>query len=174
MAFCTIYGNIGGSCTGEENHMHTELRDVTASCNIRIDKDARWYYEDKEIINPHILTAFCDALEKDDEGRYRLVIKSEVCYVQVEDTPFIVASIRGDNDSGLFVLLNTSAMHPLDPSTLCIGKDNVLYCTLQDGMRVRFSRAAYYTLALMMEEDDDGTIVLKIKDTVYPIYPADT
>ena len=156
--------------SGKGVRMHTELRDVTAGCAIRIDKDGHWYYEDKEIINPQILSAFCDALEKDDDGRYRLVIEPEVCYVEVEDTPFVVASIRGDIHDGLSVLLNTAAVHKLDPATLSIGENNVLYCTLQDGMKVRFTRAAYYTLALMMEEDDQGNITLKVNGTSYPIY----
>lgn len=150
--------------------MHAELRDVTPGCNIRIDKDGRWYYEGREIINLQILSAFCDALEEDSDGRYRLVIEPEICYVEVEDTPFVVAAIRGDTDNGLFVLLNTAAVHKLDPLTLSIGENNVLYCTLSDGMRVRFSRAAYYTLALMMEEDEEGNVCLRVGDTTYPIY----
>ena len=152
--------------------MHTKLRDVTSGCAIRIDKDGRWYYEGREIINHQILTAFCDALEEDGDGRFRLVIEPEVCYVEVEDTPFVVSSIRGDTDNGLFVLLNPAAVHKLDPLTLSIGEDNVLYCTLPDGMRVRFSRAAYYTLALMMEEDTEGNIVLKTGNAVYMVHQA--
>ncbi len=150
--------------------MHTELRDVTPGCNIRIDKEGRWFYENQEIINENILSAFCNALEKDGDGRYRIVIEPEVCYVEVEDTPFVVASIRGDTKNGLSVLLNTSAVHELDPSTLSIGESNVLYCTLPDGMRVRFSRAAYYALALMMEEDEAGSIVLKTGNAVHMIH----
>jgi len=150
--------------------MHTELRDVTSGCAIRIDKDGRWYYEGREIINHQVLSAFCDALEEDVDGRYRLVIEPEICYVEVEDTPFVVASIRGDTDNGLSVLLNTSAVHKLDPATLSIGENNILYCTIPDGMKVRFSRQAYYTLALMMEEDDQGNVCLKVGDTIYPVY----
>ena len=152
--------------------MHTEFRDVTSGCAIRIDKDGRWYYEGREIINPQVLSAFCDALEKDVDGRYRLVIDPEICYVEVEDTPFVVASIRGDADNGLSVLLNTSAVHELDPATLSIGENNVLYCTLPDGMKVRFSRQAYYTLALMMEEDAEDNIVLKTGNAVHMVYQA--
>jgi hypothetical protein len=40
-------------------------------------------------------------------------------------------------------------------------------------MKVRFTRSAYYNLALMMEEDENGIIVLKIRDTVYPICPSE-
>ncbi|HOO45220.1 MAG TPA: DUF1285 domain-containing protein [Deltaproteobacteria bacterium] len=149
--------------------MNTQFRDVTEHCPIRIDKEGRWYYEEKEIINENVLLAFCNALEKDPEGNYRIVIESELCYVDVEDTPFVVSSIRGEKETGLYVLLNTSAVHELDPSTLSIGKDNVLYCTLPDGMKVRFTRAAYYLLALMMEEDDQGNITLTVGEKTYPV-----
>ncbi|MBN2298580.1 MAG: DUF1285 domain-containing protein [Deltaproteobacteria bacterium] len=149
--------------------MNTQFRDVTEYCLIRIDKDGRWYYEDREIINENVFLAFCNALEKDPEGKYRIVIESELCYVHVEDTPFVVSSIRGDKENGLYVLLNTSALHKLDPSTLSIGQKNVLYCMLPDGMKVRFTRAAYYMLALMMEEDEQGSITLTVGETVYPI-----
>jgi len=151
--------------------MKQGLRDVTESCSIRIDREGRWYYEGNEIINPMVLRAFCQALMRDDQGRYCIVIEPEVCYVEVEDTPFVVSGVRGDPQVGLYVRLNTLDTHPLDPSKLSIGKDNVLYVTLPDGMKVRFTRPAYYSLALMMEEEG-GYIVLKIKDTVHPICPA--
>jgi hypothetical protein len=56
---------------------------------------------------------------------------------------------------------------------LSIGESNVLYCTLPDGMKVRFSRAAYYTLALMMEEDEEGNVCLRDRDTTSTIYTRD-
>ena len=152
--------------------MHTEFRDVTEHCLIRIDKEGKWFYEENEIINPHVLHAFCKSLEKDENGRYRIVIKQEICYVQIEDTPFVVATIRGDKEKGISILLNTCDQHKLDPSTLKIGDQNVLYCCLEDGMKVRFSRAAYYQLALMMEEDEKGVISLTVEDTTYRVYPS--
>ncbi|MDX9761744.1 MAG: DUF1285 domain-containing protein [Desulfomonilia bacterium] len=147
----------------------SELRDVTDSCRIRIDKEGTWYYENQEIVNPLVLLTFCNALQKDEEGRYRIVFQSEVCYVDVEDTPFVVASIRGDQETELLVLLNTGETHKLDPATLSVGEQNVMYCLLPDGMKVRFSRAAYYLLALMMEEDEEGNIVLRMGESTYRV-----
>lgn len=157
--------------TGTRVIMKHGLRDVTESCRIRIDREGRWYYEGSEIINPMVLRAFCQSLQSDSQGRYCIVIEPEVCYVEVEDTPFVVSGVRGDPQVGLFVRLNTLETHPLDPSTLSIGQDNVLYITLPDGMKVRFTRPAYYSLALMMEEEE-GFIVLRIRDTVHRICPA--
>ncbi|MCU0577613.1 MAG: DUF1285 domain-containing protein [Desulfobacterota bacterium] len=151
--------------------MKQELRDVTGNCSIRIDREGRWYYEGNEIVNPMVLRTFCQALRKDGQGRYCIVIEPEICYVEVEDTPFVISGVRGDPQVGLYVRLNTLETYPLDPSRLSIGKDNVLYLTLPEGMKVRFTRPAYYSLALMMEEAD-GFIVLRIGDTAHPICPA--
>lgn len=146
-----------------------DMIDVTETCKIRIDKEGKWYYNENEIVNPLILESFCNCLEKDEEGRYRIALGQEICYLEIEDTPFIVASLRGEPETGLSVLLNTGCLHELDPDTLCIGVDNVMYCTLSDDMKVRFSRAAYYMLALMMEEDEAGNIVLKTGKKNYRI-----
>lgn len=151
--------------------MINELRDVTPYCRIRIDKDGKWYYENNEIINPLVLRSFCDALNKDEHGKYRILMDSEICYVEVEDTPFVVSTIRGDPQCGLYIRLNNMKTHPLDPELLCFGEDNVLYMILPDGMKVRFTRPAYYALALMMEEDDIGNITLMICDKSYQIFP---
>jgi hypothetical protein len=158
-------------CAGSP--MDSEQRDVTSSCRIRIDKEGKWYFEGNEIINPLVLRAFCEALETDEEGRHRVVIRDELCYIEVEDTPFVISAIRGDQAVGLYLRLNTLETFPLDPTRLCIGQDNVLYATLENGMKVRFTRSAYYSLALMMEEDQRGNIILKIKDIPYPICPVE-
>jgi hypothetical protein len=151
--------------------MTGKFRDVTPYCRIRIDKEGRWYYENNEIINPLVLRSFCEALERDAQGRYLIIMESEICYVEVEDTPFVVSSIRGDPRYGLYLRMNTMETYPLDPGQLFFGNDNVLYTTLPDGMRVRFTRAAYYALALMMEEDDEGNIILMICGKPHLIYP---
>lgn len=152
--------------------MESMLRDITSSCRIRIDKEGKWYYEGNEIINSLVLRNFCDSLERDADGRYRIVMVPEICYIEVEDTPFVVSAIRGDPLTGLFLRLNTMKTYPLEPEKLRIGEENVLYAILPDGMKVRFTRPAYYTLALMMEEDRCGNIVLKTGDAVHPICPA--
>lgn len=145
------------------------VRDVTPWCRIRINREGRWFYEDQEIINPGILQAFHEALQQCDDGRYRIVLGREMCYVEVEDTPFIVTTLRGDNFQGFTLILNNGKAYALDPATLIIGRDNVLYARLPDGMPVRLSRPAYYHLALAMEENPDGEIFLRIGQHIYPI-----
>lgn len=143
--------------------------DVTKNCRIRIDKEGTWYYQDNEIVNPLVLDFFCCALEQDEDGRYLIVLDKEICYLEVEDTPFVVTSLRGESDTGLSLLLNTGSVYELDPETLSIGDGNVMYCRLPSGMKVRFSRAAYYMLAHVMEENEKGDIILKIGEKAYCI-----
>jgi uncharacterized protein len=146
---------------------HSNLRDVSANTRIRIDKDGRWFYEENEIIHPTILKLFCDSLETDGYGRYRIIVENELCYIDVEDAPFIVRTIRGDSECGLELLLNNQRTEPLDPETLFIGCDNIMYARLANGIPVKFSRAAYYHLALMMEENETGFICLMVKGKSY-------
>jgi len=150
------------------------LRDITQSCRIHIDKDGRWFYEGSEITHPYILNTFYSALEKDEHGRYRIVIKPEVCYVDVEDTPFVITSVSGDSEHGYYITLNNSKVYKLDPSKVWVGDNNVLYTRLPDGMKVRFSRVAYYDLALKMEENETGDVVLNVGGHTYKIYSGDS
>ncbi len=145
------------------------MRDITPWCRIRIDYEGRWFYEDKEIINPGVLQSFSEALELCDDGRYRIVLGNEICYVEVEDTPFVVMTVRGDNAQGFMLILNSGRAYPLDPATLTIGRDNILYALLPGGMPVRLSRPAYYQLAMAMEEGPNGEIFLQVGQQRYPI-----
>jgi uncharacterized protein len=149
----------------------SKLRNITEACKIRIDKDGKWYYQGSEIVNPLVQDIFSNALGVDGEGKYRIILENELCYVEVEDTPFIVKTIRGELETGLSILLNTNKMCKLDPENLCFGDGNVMYCILPDGMKARFSHAAYHMLGLMMEEDSEGNIILKMEDRAYQISP---
>jgi hypothetical protein len=59
----------------------------------------------------------------------------------------------------------------LDPATLEVGRDNVLYCRIRGArFSARFSRPAYYQLARFIEEDADGTgFYIELNGTVYPV-----
>jgi len=146
-----------------------KLRDVSSDTNIRIDRDGRWFYENSEIIHPTILKLFCDSLEMDAAGKYRIIVENELCYINVEDAPFIVKSLYGDCSSGLTILLNSQYSEELDPETLFIGKDNVLYARLASGIPVKFNRSAYYQLAMLMEEDENGEPCLKVRGNIFKI-----
>jgi uncharacterized protein len=134
-----------------------------AICDIFIDKNGTWYYRGAEMKRREIVNYFYDNLKRDANGRYMIELPEEEgdrCYVDVEDTAFVVRSVHGrspnpENGTGISLCLSDDSEEKLDPSTLRVGQDNVLYCSVKKGrFSARFSRASYYQLAENIEYDD--------------------
>jgi hypothetical protein len=135
--------------------------DEIPPCFIRIDRDGRWYHHGAEMIHRPIIRLFYQNLTQDEEGRYIIELKGERCYLEVEDTPFVVRTITHKQEAvgeERFILaLTDDSEEPLAPETLFVGGENVLYCRVRRGtFRARFSRPAYYELARHVVEKDDG------------------
>ena len=131
--------------------------DITP-CNIRIDKEGNWYYQDLPIINKKIYLYLNQSLALDPSGRYILSMDGEKCYLEVEDTPFVIQEVCLPSDSGqspsLVVKLNDGTEERLKADTLRVGHDNVLYCKVKEGLyEARLLRNAYYQLAEFLEQD---------------------
>jgi uncharacterized protein len=125
-------------------------------CDIRIDKDGTWYFKGAEMFRREIVNFFYENLQRDASGQFRIELPGESgdrCFIDVEDTPFVVRSVhelRGQKGqiNGFSVALSDDSEERLDPATLRIGLDNVLYCDVKNGkFQARFSRAGYYQLA---------------------------
>ena len=143
-------------------------------CNIRIDKEGKWYYQGLPIINENIYRQLNQCVIKDKEGRYLLEMDGEKCCLEVEDTPFVIQSVGVDRlpsgDTALRVTANDGNNEVLDVSTLRIGEDNILYCKIKAGMfDARFTRAGYYQLAQFLQQDEKGyCLVVENKKTPLP------
>ena len=130
-------------------------------CNIRIDKDGIWYYRGAEMFRREIVNFFYQNLRRDESGRYLIELPNDRCYLEVEDAPFVVKSVqrsvsKTDSRLAIHLLLSDDTLEPLDPETLRIGKDNVLYCTIKNrSFDARFLRASYYQMAEDIEYDED-------------------
>ncbi|MBN1906551.1 MAG: DUF1285 domain-containing protein [Deltaproteobacteria bacterium] len=128
-------------------------------CMIYIDKDGKWFYNGAEMINRAIVLDFYSHLTIDDSGIYIIKRGNETCFVEVADTPFIVTRVDFEKMEGvervhLFLIDETE--ETLAPETLIIGNENILYCTIKQGLfMARFSRAAYYQLASRIKEEGD-------------------
>lgn len=126
---------------------------------IRIDKDGVWYYGEEEIFRKEIIFFFYANLKCDQTGRYLIELNDERCYIDVEDAPFIVKSVNRksletDDREMIYLSLSDGTVEQLEPHTLRIGKENVLYCDIRKGLfEARFSKAAYYQLADYIEHD---------------------
>lgn len=143
-------------------------------CMIYIDKDGRWYYEGAEIIRREIVLHFYRHMELDSRGRVIINWKGQRCYVDVEDTPFVVQrTAHVVNEKGrqprYDIYLNDGTREELAPESLRIGKDNVLYCRVKNGrFPARFSRPAYYQICEFIQEQE-GAFFLPFKGKKHEI-----
>src|SRR5579871_4980242 len=121
------------------------------SGRISFRRDGNWYSDDERIDNPRIAMLFSRSLRQDPDGRWFLQVAEERAPVTIEDTPYVVRAIEEEPD-GVAIVLNDGAREPLDPETLEVGVENVLYCRVKEGrFRARFLRPAYYHLSSRFE-----------------------
>lgn len=140
----------------------TQPSESIPPCLIFIDKDGRWYHEGAEMIHREFIRAFYQNMELDSAGRYLIAWGGTRCYVDVEDTAFVVRGVSVEiapehRPVRVQLHLSDDTEESLDPDTLHVGKDHVLYCRVKSGaFPARFNRPAYYQLAEFIEEDDRG------------------
>jgi hypothetical protein len=134
-----------------------------SSGKIKFGKDGLWYSDDEVIPNQAIRRLFSRTLIVTPEGRARLELGEDKADVIIEDTPWVVTRVDGDASTGFRVTLNDETIEPLDPASLRIGADNVLYCRVKSGLHeARFLRPAYYELTRHAETDAGGEAVLHV------------
>lgn len=131
-------------------------------CMIYVDKEGSWFHKGAPIIHRELLLLFYQCIHVDDQGRYIIKFKNQVCRLDVEDTPFVVLRtdyLRSSGDGGTerFILhLVDDTKEELAPETLWIGPDHVLYCKIKGKKFIaRFSRPSYYQLADHIQEEPE-------------------
>ena len=138
---------------------------------ISFGKDGWWYANDERIQNRRINVLFSQHLHKTAEGVYEITIGWDKVTVVIDDAPFVVTQVTGNSAQGLILRLNDESEEPLDPTTLSISRDNVLYCRVKGAEHAaRFLRPAYYQLAEYVQEDEkNGTFGLRLRNHTYAI-----
>jgi len=140
---------------------------------ISFRRDGHWYVDEERIDNPRIALLFSRSVGRAPDGSYFLQVGDERALITVEDTPYVVKSIKGDAHQGFSLVLNDETVERLDPGSLSIGADNVLYCLVKQGQhRARFLRPAYYHLSQSLHADDNGGFFFAIMGKRYPVRPA--
>jgi len=151
----------------------TDANDIPP-CLIFIDKEGRWFHKGAEMIHTAYIRLFYENITLDDQGRYLIQWAGETCYVEVEDTAFVVRRVSFDpgrhpGSSRFMLTLSDETEEALAPDTLYVGNENVLYCEVKEKrFPARFLRSAYYQLAEHVVEED-GTYVLPLNGKTYPI-----
>jgi hypothetical protein len=155
----------------------TEQCESIPPCLIFIDKEGRWYHRGAEMIHREFIRLFYENMTLDPEGRYLITWDNSRCYVDVEDTAFVVRRVSLEREDGrrpsrFQLSLTDDTEEALAPDTLRVGKDHVLYCRVKSGaFPARFNRAAYYQLAEFIEEDSRGYF-LALNGQRYYIAPS--
>lgn len=146
---------------------------------ISFRRDGLWYADDEVIENKRIALLFARHIRRGDQaaGQESWVVDLGIdCQpVVVEDTPLVVVQVEKGASSGdqlsLDIRCNDGVVERLDPNTLRIGNEDVLYCQVHRGERglfdARLLRPAYYTLAEFFELNDEGSVVLRLGDQSY-------
>jgi len=158
----------------KEHDPEAEVTDIPP-CLIFIDKEGRWFHKGAEMIHREIIRLFYEHMSVDSLGRYVIEWAGERCYVEVEDTPFVVRGIEyqahsEDHEDRFMLFLSDDTQEQLKPDTLYVGKENVLYCKVKDGrFPARFLRPAYYQMArYILEENGQFFISLNGRKYVIP------
>jgi hypothetical protein len=145
------------------------------SGKISFRRDGNWYSDEERIDNPRIALLFSRSIRQNPDGSFYLQVAEERAPITVEDTAYVVKGVEGDAPSGFTVLLNDEEREPLDPATLEVGRDNVLYCRVKGGtQRARFLRTAYYHLSPGFEADERGGFSISMRGRRYPLPSADS
>lgn len=129
-----------------------------------VDAEGDWYHDGAMIFRDNIISLFLENLSVSPSGTYQVRCNQEPYDLKAADTPFVVSRVdRISSETApekeekiLLRFKHLTIAEPLDPSTLRVGRENILYCTVRNGrFPARFSRPAYYQLAQWIEEDHD-------------------
>jgi len=127
-----------------------------------LDKEGRWFHEGVEITHARTRLLFAKNIRRDSTGRYYVHVGPESAEVVVEDAPYTIRSVTIQEDpderpQDYILHLNDETQESLEPGSLVVSDQNVMYCNVKGGSeRARFLRAAYYQICSRLEYDETG------------------
>ena len=147
--------------THAPSHTASQAPGNIQPCEIHVDEEGDWTHKGIRIIRDDIIEIFLENLQLAPDGSYLIRWDQSLCALDAADTVFVVGRadrVKSEDSMEEQVLLglkHLSRAEPLDPATLWVGRDNVLYCRVREGrFPARFSRPAYYQLAEWIREDE--------------------
>ncbi len=118
-----------------------------------------------------------DLIKNKNNSHYVVHCQGEKNFVTCQDAPLVTTSLdltKGKEGKLLSVTLifRGGIKELLDPKTLYLGKNNILYFMAFKGkVRGRFSRKCYIEITNFISEKEDA-YTLEINDETYPIKPG--
>jgi hypothetical protein len=147
-----------------------ELERLRAS-GIRLDREARFWHEGEVVTHPGLVAALWRWLAREPDGRYSLRLDARrFVYLDVDDVPYLVRSLRWDGDRAVGVLGDGSEL-PLPLATLRLAPSGEAYVELRPRLEARLTSTAFATLGERMVERD-GEVWLEAAGGPYRVTPA--
>jgi hypothetical protein len=138
----------------------------------RLDREQRWWHDDEPVEHPKLIEAFNRGLKVADDGKYKLEIGNDWCFVTVEDAAFRVLALDVSQDDVPSVRLSDRTAEALDVSTVELRPDGALTARVKNGRaKARFSQDAQFAFGELVESTERGP-VLRVGQRVFPLPPS--
>jgi hypothetical protein len=127
-----------------------------------LDKEGRIWHQGTEITDPRFVYLVHRGMKKVDNG-YLVKCQGENCYFEVEDAPYVVQDVAlHKNQEGrlqqIDLIFPGGYTEVLNPSSLRVTKDNVLYTRVRSGeFDARFTLKSFFHLSPYFEQDANGS-----------------
>lgn len=143
------------------------------TARLTFGSDGRWYADDAPVVHPRLARLFSRYLRRKADGGYEIWIDERYhADVTVDDTPYVVTTVEPEADGQFTLDLSDGTNELLDPDSLRVSADNVLYCRVKNGREpARFLRSAYYQLAQFIEDAGNGRFQLRCAGVAHVIQP---
>jgi len=124
-------------------------------CQIQVNAEGELQHDGAPLVHPTIIKLIFQSVHLED-GHYIVRMDNQACELEVADTFFVVSRVEFAGE-GATLTLNDSTSEPLDPKSLSLGDNGIVYCRVKGGsFPARFGRAAYYQLADKIAEKGEG------------------
>jgi len=161
----SIEGQIGQGRNYDNPPLHLWHPPLSGDIPIVIKADGSWYHDGGEIKRHSLVRLFASILRREEDGEYYLVTPGEKWRLAVELHPLMVTDVEAVGQGGeqiLRVTLNTGKQ-------VDIGEEHALFLEpavgdiaaieLSHGLTALFTRAAWYRLVEMAEQQDGVAVV---------------
>jgi len=101
---------------------------------IRVDRDGQFFHDGAKVDKRALSEAFHRWMDiHPDDGRFILTNGYDWTYLDVEDTPCFVASVKGAPPAAPILVLSGGAEEPLEPSKLTSDADGACFTHVRGG-----------------------------------------